>query len=213
MATKKTTKKTTAKSSASKKTQSRVTEHFRFGESYTSLILGIVVVIIASILLISFVRNRGDIDILNTDTPDISSTKIGPDSDQEDESSYTVEEGDDLWTIAEKNYDSGYNWVDIQEANNIENPNQLAAGTKLVIPDVQPKTATVDSEQGSMAEEESVPASDQITGSEYTVVEGDTLWRIAVRKYNDGHQYTRIAQVNNIANPNRILAGSTLTLP
>ncbi len=36
----------------------RVAEFFRFGESYTSLILGIIAVIIATVLLLSFVHNR-----------------------------------------------------------------------------------------------------------------------------------------------------------
>lgn len=221
MATKKTTKKTATKSTTKSSTQtepkqSRVSDHFRFGESYTSLILGIVVVIIASILLISFVRNRGDIDILQTDTPDISSTNIGPNEDNSDESRYTVEEGDDLWSIAEKNYDSGYNWVDIQEANNIDNPNAIAAGTELIIPDVDPKSPTVDTQTQSDVSDTATQiseAGDQITGSEHTIAEGDTLWNIAVRRYDDGYQWVKIAEANNLPNPNRILVGNTLKLP
>ena len=33
----------------------------------------------------------------------------------------------------------------------------------------------------------------------YTVVSGDTLWSIALKFYNDGSQYTKIADANNIS--------------
>ncbi|MBI2442772.1 MAG: LysM peptidoglycan-binding domain-containing protein [Candidatus Levybacteria bacterium] len=55
-----------------------VGDYFKFSESYTSLILGIVVVIIATVLLISFLRGRefGKVP----QAPEISSTKIEPEA-------------------------------------------------------------------------------------------------------------------------------------
>lgn len=80
-----TNRKVTPRISAVKRTtkheaaQGGFSEYFRFSESYTSLILGIVVVIIASVLLISFLRGR---EFRNTPppAPEISSAKIEPDA-------------------------------------------------------------------------------------------------------------------------------------
>lgn len=47
----------------------------------------------------------------------------------------------------------------------------------------------------------------------YTVVEGDTLWRIAKRQLNDGSRYTEIASLNNLDDPNVISPGQELTMP
>ena len=42
---------------------------------------------------------------------------------------------------------------------------------------------------------------------------GDTLWKIAKKFYNDGSKYTKIAEANNIKNPNLIREGTVLTIP
>lgn len=49
---------------------------------------------------------------------------------------YTVKKGDCLWSIAKKFYGNGAAFVKIFKANvgKIKNPNQIKAGTKLVIP-------------------------------------------------------------------------------
>jgi len=81
-----TSRKATPRTSAVRKSTKRevassggFSEYFRFSESYTSLVLGIVVVIIASVLLISFLRGR---EFRNTPppAPEISSAKIEPDA-------------------------------------------------------------------------------------------------------------------------------------
>ena len=46
---------------------------------------------------------------------------------------YVVQKGDHLWKIAEKFYGSGYNWVDIAQANKLANPGIIYQGQKLVI--------------------------------------------------------------------------------
>jgi len=40
------------------------------------------------------------------------------------------------------NYGSGFNWVDISKANNLNNPGVLLAGQRLVIPKAEVKTLT-----------------------------------------------------------------------
>ena len=47
----------------------------------------------------------------------------------------------------------------------------------------------------------------------YEIKEGDTLWSIAEKEYNDGLKWTEIAKENEIENPNVIEKGTKLTLP
>jgi LysM repeat protein len=46
----------------------------------------------------------------------------------------------------------------------------------------------------------------------YTVVSGDTLWKIAARELGNGARYGEIAAKNNISDPNRISVGQVLDL-
>lgn len=48
--------------------------------------------------------------------------------------SYTVVKGDHLWGIAERAYNDGYKWVDIANANNLDNPSIIPVGLELNIP-------------------------------------------------------------------------------
>lgn len=47
----------------------------------------------------------------------------------------------------------------------------------------------------------------------YTVKENDTLFTIAKSYYGDGYKFDRIAQANNISNPNKIEKGQVLEIP
>ena len=117
---------------------------------------------------------------------------------------YTVQQGDNLWSIAEKLFGSGYNWVDISQANKLTQPESIEVGDKLFIPDVEIKQ-TEKTESPSKVE--------PITGATYKVVKGDSLWAIAVRAYGDGYRWSEIARENNLLNPNIIHQGNILTLP
>lgn len=119
------------------------------------------------------------------------------------EKMHVVSKGESLWNIAEKYYQSGYNWVDIAKENNIENKVELEVGQKLTIPNVEKRLATV-------LQEEDIKS---ISGDIYIVVKGDSLWDIAVRKYGDGYKWINIARENNLVNPNIIHTGNVLTLP
>lgn len=169
----------------------------KWGESYTSLFLGAVVVLVALVLVFSFFKSR---NFQNGQTGSTSTTNEQGKIQLPE--SYTVKEGDNLWSISEKLYGSGYNWVDLVSANKVENPGVLYVGTKLSVPNVSPKTLTVDTKtQGT-----------PITGVSYTVVKGDYLWSIALRAYGDGYKWTEIAKVNNLANPDVIHPGNVLKL-
>lgn len=104
---------------------------------------------------------------------------------------YTVVAGDSLWKIAQKNYGNGNRWIDIAKENKLENPRVLVIGQKLVL----------------------VGESGQ--GETYTIVAGDSLWKIAVNKYNDGYKWVNIWNNNKdiVKNPNKIEIGMRLILP
>lgn len=53
------------------------------------------------------------------------------------------------------------------------------------------------------------------TAKTYTVVKGDSLWKISKKYYNNGAQYTKIYNANKdkIKNPNLIYPGQVLTIP
>ncbi|HKC14864.1 MAG TPA: LysM peptidoglycan-binding domain-containing protein [Patescibacteria group bacterium] len=176
---------------------------FKFSESYISLILGILVVLVASILVFTFSKNR-TYDRINTA---VSTYQELTTSDQHQENSkktYEVKSGDSLWAIAEKVYGSGYNWVDIASANKLKNPGAINAGDSLTIPEVKKIVVENSSAQNSTT---------SITDSSYTIQSGDNLWDIAVRRYGDGYKWPEIARLNNVPNPNLIYSGNTLKLP
>lgn len=186
---------------------------FRWGESYTSLLLGIVVVIVGILFSVSILRQSNHLKEITalqvgptaTATPSTTPTPQRNLKLQQGKKVYTVQSGDDLWSIAEKFYKSGYNWVDIAAANNLSDPGSIFAGNELVIPTVTPKVATV-----TVSEEQTPHA---ISGDTYQVQKGDSLWDIAVRAYGDGYRWTDISQANNLANPNVIHVGNIIKIP
>jgi nucleoid-associated protein YgaU len=119
-----------------------------------------------------------------------------------------VQPGDNLWKVAERYYDSGYNWVDIAFENDITDPGIIEMGQELVIPNVEPKEATV-----TIAQEILEKQVQPISGATYIVVTGDNLWNIAIRAYGDGYRWTDIATENDLDKPNIIHTGNILVLP
>ena len=186
---------------ARSKSSNNFLSQVKWGESYTSLFLGAVVVVVALILVFSFLRGRS---VQNEQT---QSTSIENQESITGMRSYVVKEGDDLWNIAQRLYGSGYNWVDIASENKLENPSILYVGTKLTIPNVKPKAAT------TQVTQETTNVVKPITGASYTIVSGDYLWDIAIRAYGDGYKWVEIAKANNLSNPDIIHPGNVLKLP
>lgn len=54
---------------------------------------------------------------------------------------YTVKTGDSTWKIAEAFYGSGFNYIDIEVANELSRDQQLTAGMELIIPRVAVRAA------------------------------------------------------------------------
>lgn len=181
--------------------------------SYKNLIYGAVTVLILAVIVFLGIRtlsqNQGDI---NDGAVTI---------EEEGALDYEVAEGDTLWSISEKVYGTGFNWQMIAEANNITDPNNLEAGTKLRIPSLTPtpdEETAMEEVSPSVSPSEEEPETTEPTkpagnAAEYTVVAGDSLWKIAVAQYNDGYKWVDIARANKLTNPDVIHAGNKLVLP
>ncbi|MBI2431214.1 MAG: LysM peptidoglycan-binding domain-containing protein [Candidatus Levybacteria bacterium] len=185
-------------------------DQFSLSESYASLLLGIAVVMLAIVVFVSFVRTRR-IENVTQVQPETISEELKK-VERGDVSSYTVVEGDTLWSIAEKYYKSGYDWVKIAKANNLSNPDIVEIGTKLTLPDVDTRILATNT---SVETERARPEQqvDAISSDSYTVESGDYLWEIAIRAYGDGYRWPEIAMANNLSNPDIIHRGNTFKLP
>jgi nucleoid-associated protein YgaU len=175
----------------------------KLNESLISIILGTVVVIVVGVLIFNYFKGVGKEEGVITLPPEEvqlveEEGKIVPLGLP---TTYTVQEDDNLWKIAEKFYSSGYNWVDIANENNLANANILLVGQELNIPKAEVIMPTVEVSQPT------------INGDSYTVEKGDNLWEIAVRAYGDGYQWVEIASENGLGNPDLIHPGNILTIP
>ncbi len=196
----------------------KILKSFNLSESTISTILGALVVIIVGVLIFNYFKQTSQ----QTEeiTPKSASDEIVFEENESGESipvnlpdKHIVASGEDLWKIAEKYYQSGYNWVDIAKANNLSNPNLLLVNQELILPKV-PVKKVAESEQKVLAQTSSVVSEDNaITGTVYTIKKGDNLWSICVRAYADGYKWPEIAKINNLANPDYLEVGKELKLP
>lgn len=180
----------------------------KIGESYTSLLLGIIVVVVVTVLVVSFVKTNAS---KNPENQKLSGDDIEMSLDEVSEkdlpTTYTVEEGDTLSIIAQKVYGLEDYWVEIAQENALTSPDNVPVGTKIKLPKIVGSTSKVEVET---TEEQ---GEDKITGSTYVVKEGDLIWDIAERAYGDGNRWTEIVNANNIPNPDVIEPGTKLVIP
>jgi nucleoid-associated protein YgaU len=165
-------------------------------DSYVSLALGFAVVLVVGMIAFNYFKGKGMVPGAQTQNKEEQATGAATLP-----AKHTVKAGETLWSISENYYKSGYNWVDLQKANNLVNADRVEAGQELTIPDVKPMTI-----EGSVS-------SAQTESKQYTVVSGDSLWKIAVSQYQDGYRWPEIMRANKITNPNIIYSGTVLTLP
>lgn len=117
------------------------------------------------------------------------------------QSTYVVQPGDMLYRIALR---LGTTVQAIVAANNIANPNIIHVGTTLIVPGA-------DVPQPQPAPATAVPPDPAAACiSPYTVIAGDTLYRIALRC---GKTVEVIAAANGITNRNLIYVGQQLVIP
>ena len=115
---------------------------------------------------------------------------------------YTVQRGDDLWTLAERFYGEGREWRRIAAANPsllTGGPDHLETGWRLVIPAGSPDQGRSHSDRG---------------GS-HVVKRGDSLSSIAERAYGDPDQWPKIFEANRfqLDDPDELSVGVRLVLP
>ena len=192
----------------------------RSNESFISTLLGAAVVITVGSLLFNYFKSKPTTQLPQNDVKisDIKTENLDQVSDKPSLTSGNVHEvlaGETLWSISEKYFKSGYNWVDIAAANKIKNGNLIEKGQKLTIPDVSPKKQTL--MDGKEIKVEITSAETKVQPeSEYVVKSNDSLWKIAVNVYGDGYQWVKIYQENKTKigrNPNLLLSGTKISLP
>jgi nucleoid-associated protein YgaU len=175
-------------------------DYLKSGESYTSLILGIVVVIISTALLLSFVHNRNSVP--STQNP------------------VNQEEPQSIAQISQKALQLT---VTPQATGTVDDG---AAATGPTAPTARPTTKpsvapttkpTAKPTEAKKAQAKATPtkasAKPTTPGGTYTVKAGDTLWIIAERHYKSGYNWVDIARANKLSNPGQITVNQKLTLP
>jgi nucleoid-associated protein YgaU len=161
-------------------------------EEVISMLLGLAVVAVVIFLIFNFIqRRKGNISVPGisqnidlTETKDVSGK-------------YDVKKGDSLWLIASNIYGDGFKWQLIAKENGLSDPNKIEVGQKLIVPTLTP----------AQKEKIEIP-------SEYKVLRGDNLWKIATIYFNDGYQWTRIWGLNRdkLRDPGKLEIGMTLRL-
>jgi len=181
---------------------------FKSREDVISMFLGLVVVVAVVGFMVNFIEKRKG----NIDVPGVSNDiKIDKNDDVKNVDnmveSIVVVKGDSLWKIAVRVYNDGYKWTEIAKANNLENPGILLIGQKLIIPKIESVAINNDGKGESIG----VVDQEQI---DYVVVRGDSLWKIAVRVYNDGYKWTKIWQDNRnkLNSPDELEIGMKLVV-
>lgn len=174
-------------------------------ESYVSITLGFLVVVVAGLLLYNRSTPATQPSV-NTTTNTTLIQEIKEEALTTLPQAHTVAKSETLWAIAEKYYGTGYGWTAIVTENKLVNPNTIEVGQVLTIPVIT--GAQVPEPTGSMLATTTAPVAEKT----YSVKVGDNLWRIAQQECNDGYVWSRIARDNKLLQPNVIHTGNVLTI-
>lgn len=196
---------------------SRIESDVSSNQSRLNMVLGALIILVVGILIFNY---------FNRNKPDLGPAQTTTQESQQDVSvenlpgKYTVKEDDTLFTIADKYYKDGYQYTEIAKANNLANVDLLETGQILEIPKLNltqtnPSPTMVtqpDLSEGTDGGNTTIWGP-RIETNSYTVAEGDWLSTISARAYGDIMAYQKIAQANNITNPDLIEVGQVLTIP
>jgi len=150
----------------------------------------------------SILKNRGSRPLKTANKSNLSSGYI----------TYTVQQTDNLWSIAHKFQVS---YKTIARANGLTKPEQLKLGMTLRIPRDSVPTVAVSSPQPTVRPHPLIAAvAPQIERlmhePTYTVKSGDSIWTIA-RKYQVS--WKEIAHINGLSKPEKLKLNMTLKIP
>jgi LysM repeat protein len=126
-------------------------------ETVMSMILGAMVVVVLGALVFSYIRDwrsRQQASTTAEATPsptpliveELPSEVVTETTDDGQEvpvnlpAQYIVKEGDSTWKIAEAFFGSGFNYVDIEDANGLQSNQDLTVGQELTIPKMAVRT-------------------------------------------------------------------------
>ncbi|OGY09680.1 MAG: hypothetical protein A2782_03095 [Candidatus Blackburnbacteria bacterium RIFCSPHIGHO2_01_FULL_43_15b] len=207
----------------------QVLKFVKLNESKISIAFGALIILIALLVGFNFFNKRGQTlpPATAQNQTQASPTPKEGQVPQNLPSTYKVQKGDNLWKISEQVYGSGYNWTDIARANKLANPGIISEGQELAMPQTATRQLTIQispvpsptSTTPSFTVTPTpkiLPQPQAIPGESYTVVRGDSLWKIAVRAYGDGFQWVKIWRANKtvIANhPDLIYPNQTFVIP
>ncbi|MDQ5951065.1 MAG: hypothetical protein QG639_342 [Patescibacteria group bacterium] len=121
---------------------------------------------------------------------------------------YVVKPGDTLWKIAKQKYGDGYAYSQISQENNLKNANLIQVGQTLSLPRLN------EQEKGTITD--SAWSDDKTIYVDYTIVSGDSLWKIAERELGDPYRWREIYQANKSIigdNPDLIYPDVVLKIP
>lgn len=186
-------------SSSNLKSRSRSKTKIKFQQSWASIFIGAIVVVILGLLVANLLtKNTGEIDN-GADRSD--QTKNTTETIIQQGGKYKVADGDSLSAISMKYYNTFDYWPVLAKVNKIVNPNLIYKDIELDVP------SKLDAEK----------AYGQMTLTSYDIKEGDSLFAISESVYGDGSKWRRIANANNVGylpngNP-LIFAGNKLTIP
>ncbi len=101
-------------------------------ESYTSLVLGAIIVIILGLLVANFFSKRNQQQQIGTgeQTSQTQEAAMAPNANSE----YTIRDNDSLSKISEQAYGSQEYWPVLAIDNNISNANVIWVGNKIKLP-------------------------------------------------------------------------------
>lgn len=137
------------------------------------------------------------------------STPAAPVTEEEfdpgDHEVYTIEKGDNPWTIAKR---LKINYEDLINLNKIEDPKDLKIGQKLILPKKGEKVAGFVKSDGTVSTTE--PEFDADGHDVYVIKSGDNPWTVARQLKID---YQELLALNDIKNPRDLKIGQKLKLP
>jgi nucleoid-associated protein YgaU len=194
-----------------------VFDYLRFGESYTSLLLGIIVVIIAGMLFVSFVKkhNAPQMKQETSSTSTIAKANLTP----------TVLPSSPL-TVTPTSAPTATPMPTATPTPKPTNtptptlrpsltptPTRTAPTPTKTVVKATPTPTKIAKPTVTPTPTVGVQVAQKISGSTYVTQKGDDLWSIAVKAYGNGYMWTKIAQENKLENPNILYSGTKLTLP